>query len=93
MTLDDLIAHSSTVTTREDFAKFVHMMTLVHKNRPREWRNATLGQFLEGLSMFTADLQKLFDEAQDPYDLEAITWAMAANMILVAITYRSELTE
>jgi len=87
MTSDDLFDYARTVASREDFAKFAEHLREDYKNRPSEWSNNTVEQFLQGLSGFAKDMGGYYKNMGEKVDVDHITWRMAAEMLLAASVY------
>ena len=87
MTADDLFDYAKTVTSRQDFVKFVECLNFDYQQRRDEWGNKTLEQFLGGLFGFANDMAGFYKNMGDDADVECITWRMAAEMLLAASVY------
>jgi hypothetical protein len=87
MTGDDLFDYARTVTSREDFVKFVKYLNHDYNQKSDDWGNKTLEQFLSGLSGFANDMAGYYKNMGEVVDVERITWRMAAEMLLAATVY------
>jgi hypothetical protein len=89
MTGDDLFDYVKTVSSREDFVKFVEYLNQDYQEKKDEWQNATLEQFLGGLSGFASDMAGYYKNMGEVVDVEKVSWRMAAEMLLAATVYGS----
>lgn len=86
---DDLFDYARTVNSRDDFIKFVEFLNADYRVKNDEWGNTDLESFLGGLSGFAQDMDGYYKNMGDVVDVEAITWRMAAEMLLAARVYES----
>lgn len=89
MVCDDLFDYAKTVSSRNDFVKFVEYLNRDYQQKRDEWQNKTLEQFLSGLAGFTNDMDGYYKNMGETVDVERITWRMAAEMLLAATVYGS----
>lgn len=86
---DDLFDYVKTVSSRDDFIKFIEYLNQDFTQKSDEWENKTLKQFLGGLSGFANDMTGYYKNMGEIVDVECITWRMAAEMLLAATVYSS----
>jgi hypothetical protein len=86
---DELFDYAKTVTSREDFVKFVEYLSHDYRERNDIWENKTLEQFLGGLSGFADDMAGYYKNMGETVNVERITWRMAAEMLLAATVYEN----
>ncbi|WP_433851514.1 DUF7660 family protein [Stenotrophomonas nitritireducens] len=87
MTSDELFDYARTVQTREDFTKFVDLLSKDFQAKKDEWENVDLESFLGGLSGFARNMGGYYKNMGDSVDIENISWRMAAEMLLAATVY------
>lgn len=86
---DDLFDFAKTVSSREDFVRFVEYLNDDYRQKQDEWGNKTLGDFLGGLSGFANDMAGYYKNMGEAVDVEQISWRIAAEMLLAATVYES----
>lgn len=86
---DDLFDYAKTVKSRGDFVIFLNYLSRDLKENSSEWQNGTLEEFLSGLAGFAGDMRGYYKNMGENIDVEAITWRMAAEMLLAASVYGS----
>jgi hypothetical protein len=84
---NELFDYAKTVSSRADFVRFVNYLNADYSERRNEWENDSLGSFLGGLSGFANDMSGFYKNMGESVDVEAITWRMAAQMLLAAKVY------
>ncbi|MGQ5525645.1 DUF7660 family protein [Chitinimonas sp. PSY-7] len=86
---DDLFDYAKTVSSRDDFVKFVEYLNEDYRKKHEEWGNKTLEEFLGGLSGFANDMAGYYKNMGEVVDVETISWRMMAEMLLAATVYES----
>ena len=81
---DDLYDFAQSVASRNNFVSFVELLNQNLKTHSDEWENGDLHSFLEGLSVFTSDMEGYYKNMGEDVDVEAISWRMMAQMLLAA---------
>lgn len=87
MTSDELYDFAKSVSSREDFIKFIEYLNDDHGHRKGQWENRSLGDFLSGLSGFARDMAGYYKNSGETVDVDTISWRMAAQMLLAATVY------
>ncbi|MDO5106093.1 hypothetical protein [Capnocytophaga sp.] len=75
------------VNTRADFARFIEALKTDLENRPQDWENATLSDFLEALSRYTTDIQQYYDNTEQNINADTATWRLFADICKGARIY------
>jgi len=83
----DLFEYAKSVSSRTDFVRFVVFLNTDYCERRDEWENNSLESFLSGLAGFAQDMGGFYRNMGESIDAEAITWRMAAPMLLAAKVY------
>ena len=74
-----------------DKAQFVDFLRALHadlEKRPEEWENRTLGDYLEGMSRFTAAIEGYYSNRKESVDLERPSWRVLAEILVAASVYQ-----
>lgn len=87
MSGNELYDYAKTVSSREEFIKFVVYLKSDFHESEDEWQNNSLDQFLDGLCGFTKDMAGYYQNIGEVIDTEKITWKMAAEILLAATVY------
>jgi hypothetical protein len=86
---DDLFEYAKVVSSRAEFVRFVDYLNTDYRERRDEWENNSLESFLSGLAGFANDMSGFCRNMGESVDVEAITWRMAAQMLLAAKVYEN----
>lgn len=84
--MTSLDARAQGTMTRQDFTDFVVKLAESRELDPESWPNGTLGEFLDGLSGWVADMDGYFAHRGEPLPSEP-TWQLLAQMLLAARVY------
>lgn len=87
MTGDDLFDYAASIKSRRDFVQFLQFLKADYRARNNEWQNKDLESYLDGLFGFANDMDSYYKNMGETVDVEAITWRMAAQMLLAASVY------
>lgn len=85
---DDIYDLAAAVNSRTEFVKFVSHLNENYNSHPGEWENASIRDFLSGLSGFAQDMRGYYRNMGEDVDVESVTWRMAAQMLLAAKVYQ-----
>jgi len=75
------------VNDRKSFAKFI---SLLHKNlldKPEDWENANLSDFLSALATYTEDIQGYYNNMKINVDADKPNWKTFADILIGAKMY------
>ena len=75
------------VNDRKSFAKFIN---LLHKNlieKPEDWENTNLSDFLSALSTYTEDIQDYYNNMEINIDADKPNWKTFADILMGAKMY------
>ncbi len=81
-TLDDF-----TVTDRQTFVKFLHMLRKDLSDNPEQWENKTLDDFLEAMSAYADDIQGYYDNMKLNVNADTPEWSTFADILVGASIY------
>jgi hypothetical protein len=84
---DGLMETATRINSRVDFHRFLRKLVTNLRERPHEWDNSTLEQYLEGITGFAQDMDGYFDIRSESVNAENPTWRLFAEMLLAARTY------
>lgn len=79
--------HQMKVNTRQDFVKFLEMLTKNLEQNPEDWENATLPEFLDALSRYTEDIQQYYINTNQNIDANIPNWNVFADIFRGAMLY------
>lgn len=77
------------IKTREDFAKFVNTLLKFREENPTLWLNNTLGSYLNGIEMFSYDLEGYYKNKSIPLPSQP-SWKMFAEVLRAAVIYDND---
>ena len=75
------------VTNRESFIKFLDLLFQDFKENPECWENKNLGDFLEAMSSYSADIQGYYDNTNQKVDANEASWQLFADILKGATMY------
>ncbi|HVS35657.1 MAG TPA: hypothetical protein VMS17_08745 [Gemmataceae bacterium] len=81
---DALVGRREAAATKADFVEFLRLLLSNHRNRPEEWENATLPDFLEALQGFAEDMEGYYRNAGVEADLSKPGWRVFVDLRLAA---------
>lgn len=83
MNIEESIKH---IKSRQEFVNFVRDLKMNFSSDPESWENATLENFLEGLSAWTEDMDGYYKNNDLPMPTD-INWNIFAKILLAAKYY------
>lgn len=75
------------VPDRQSFSQLLKMLHDDFTNNPDSWENITLGDFLEAMSGYSADIQGFYDNTNQNIDANVASWRVFADIIIGATVY------
>ena len=79
--------HIAKVETREDFVVFVHRLLKDLQERPDQWENANLLDYLEALAAWVQNMMDVYYHNQGEPVPKHLTWRNLADILLAARIY------
>jgi hypothetical protein len=76
----------SEIKDEDDFVHFVELLVRDFKDNPNEWTNKTLSEYLEGIAIWTEDMDGYYHNNNKPIP-ENIEWKVFANILIAAKMY------
>ena len=74
------------ITTKEDLADFIDQLRHDLRQKPTEWENITLAQYLEAMSAWVRDLDGYYQQHEQPLP-DKPGWKMMGEILLAAKYY------
>lgn len=74
------------IQTRNDFRAFLRALLENLRERPEEWENPNLPDYLEALGAWTEDMEGYYQNRSESIPTQP-TWKVAAQMLLAAKVY------
>lgn len=82
----DFVKKINEIDNKENFISFVELLVSNLKNKPNEWSNITLLEYLEALISYTEDLDGYYFNKKTSIP-ENINWQLFANILIGAKMY------
>jgi hypothetical protein len=76
----------SSVSTREEFVKFVNSLALDLEINPEDWENRSLGDFLSSLASWVEDMEGYYENMELPQPPN-VSWQFFAEVLMAAKVY------
>ena len=76
----------SEIKDKDDFVHFVELLVRDLNDNPNEWENQTLSEYLEGIAIWTEDMDGYYHNNNMPTP-ENIDWKVFANILIAAKMY------
>jgi hypothetical protein len=78
---------TSAVKSRKDFVSFLNYLLIDYQQNGREWESQSLGNFLEALVAYTADIDGYHHTTSVGIDADIASWRVFADILSGATTY------
>ncbi|HEY9004093.1 MAG TPA: hypothetical protein VIM89_22230 [Mucilaginibacter sp.] len=75
------------VRTRQDFAKFLDLLSKDYVENPATWENKTVPELLEAMSRYSEDIDGYYHNTKQNIDADKPDWGTFAHIFLGAKIY------
>jgi hypothetical protein len=78
---------TSAINSRQDFTSFLDNLLIDYQQNGREWENQNLGDFLEAVAAYTADIDGYYQNTSIAVDANVASWRVFADILRGATIY------
>ena len=78
---------TSAISSRQDFIGFLKQLQTDYLKNGKDWENQNLGDFLEALSAYAADIPGFYNNMSIAVNADSASWRVFADMLRGATVY------
>ena len=79
--------NTSAISSRLDFIVFLQHLLADYLKNGKDWENQNLGDFLEALSAYAADIPGFYNNMSIAVNADSASWRVFADMLRGATVY------